>query len=285
MRCHILLLCAAMVLLLNDPAGAAAVEGRVLQSLRLPEGTRQVVLSNDGQRIFALGQGNVSVYTIQGQLLGELNVPEDVSGIEAHSQSLLLLVREGGEFIDYLLVEVIQEIDISAAPILGPEEAPVTIAVFDDFQCPYCAQLAPELTKLRQLYPQQVKLAFKNFPLGQHAYARRAAQAALAAERQGKFWEFYDRLFVNHNRLDDAQVEKIAAELQLDLERFRQDWRDPALDARIEQDLAEARHLDLRGTPAVFINGRLFQDRSPNGLRRAIEAELERTQSAAGGEK
>jgi protein-disulfide isomerase len=124
--------------------------------------------------------------------------------------------------------------------------------------------------------PNQVKLVFKNFPLRNHKFAMPAAIAALAAEKQGKFWEFHDRLFKDYNRLNEQKVKEIAQQLNLDMEKFEKDRKDPRIRAMINRDLAEAKRAGVRGTPTVFINGRLVRNRSMTGFQELIEKALKK---------
>ena len=124
--------------------------------------------------------------------------------------------------------------------------------------------------------PNQVKLVFKNFPLRNHKFAMPAAIAALAAEKQGKFWEFHDLLFKDHNRLNEQKVKEIAQQLNLDMEKFEKDRKDPRIRAMINRDLAEGNRADVGGTPTVFINGRLVRNRSMTGFQELIEKALKK---------
>lgn len=125
-------------------------------------------------------------------------------------------------------------------------------------------------------YPKDVKVVFKNFPLSSHRFALKAAAAALAAERQGKFWEFHDRLFENYNRLNDQTIGQIASALNLDLVEFEKSMRDPAIEEKIRQDVYDGRQAGVNSTPSVFINGRRLRNRSLEGFQEAIDKELQR---------
>ena len=107
-----------------------------------------------------------------------------------------------------------------------------------------------------------------------HHYARKAAIAALAAGKQGKFWEAHERLFASQNDLSDTKVEAIAKEMGLDMEQFNKDLKDPAIASLIDRDLNDGRKASIPGTPAVYVNGKLLNQRSPEGFQQAIEAEL-----------
>ena len=124
--------------------------------------------------------------------------------------------------------------------------------------------------------PKDVKLVIKHFPLPSHSFAKKAAIAALAAERQGKFWEIHEKLFANHKQLSDAKVEEIARELGLNMERFDQDLKDPEIQARIDRDLKNGNQANVRGTPTIFLNGKLLQQRSLPGFQQAIDLELKK---------
>jgi len=126
--------------------------------------------------------------------------------------------------------------------------------------------------------PKDVKLVMKNFPLPSHPFARKAAIAAVAAEKQGKFWEMHEKLFANQKQLSDAKVEEIARDLGLDMERFNQDLKDPEVQARIDRDLNSGQQANVRGTPTVFLNGKVFQQRSLPGFQQAIDTELKKKQ-------
>ncbi len=125
-----------------------------------------------------------------------------------------------------------------------------------------------------ETYPKVVKLAIKNFPLPNHKFARQAAVAALAANRQGKFWEFHHKLYKNYNRLDQEKIREIAQQVGLDTVRFEQDMKAPEVEAMVESDLREGKNAGVRGIPTIFINGRLLRDRSFAGFQAAIEKEL-----------
>jgi protein-disulfide isomerase len=125
-----------------------------------------------------------------------------------------------------------------------------------------------------ETYPKVVKLAIKNFPLPNHKFARQAAVAALAANRQGKFWEFHDELYKNYSRLSEEKIQEIAQQVGLDTAKLDQDMKAPEINAIVENDLREGKNAGVRGIPTIFINGRLLRDRSLAGFQAAIEKEL-----------
>jgi len=125
-------------------------------------------------------------------------------------------------------------------------------------------------------YPNDVKLVYKNFPLRNHKFARPAAIAALAAGKQDKFWEYHDLLFKNYNRLNEQKFEEIARELNLDIETFQKDQKNPEIVALISRDMSEASRVGVRGTPTLFVNGRLVKNRSFEGFQDMIDKELKK---------
>ena len=129
-------------------------------------------------------------------------------------------------------------------------------------------------------YPGEVKLVFKNFPLKNHNFARPAAVAALAASKQGKFWEFHDLLFENYNRLNEQKINEIAARLKLNEAEFKENQKNPRIVAQVKKDYEEGIHLGIRGVPTVFINGKKIRDRSMKSLETAINLELEKAKAA-----
>ncbi|MCG6972628.1 MAG: thioredoxin domain-containing protein [Desulfobacterales bacterium] len=120
----------------------------------------------------------------------------------------------------------------------------------------------------------KVRLVFKNFPLRMHRYAMEAAMAAMAADRQGKFWQFHDRLFLDYNQLSDQKIKDIAESLGLNMAEFDKQMKSPEIRAKIEKDIQDGRQAAVTGTPTVFINGRRVRDWSPNALQTLINREL-----------
>ena len=124
-------------------------------------------------------------------------------------------------------------------------------------------------------YPNDVKLVFKNFPLTRiHKFAMDAAVASMAANQQGKFWEFHSGLFKNYNNLNAEKFDELAQAVGLDMEQFNQDRQNPALAAMVQRDLKDGVEAGVRGTPSIFVNGRLLQQRSLPGFKQIIDEEL-----------
>ena len=124
--------------------------------------------------------------------------------------------------------------------------------------------------------PGKVNLVIKHFPLANHKFAQRASAVALAADRQGKFWECHTKIFENYKSINEAKVEEIAKEIGLDMERLNKDAKDPAILKLITRDLTNGRQSGVRGTPTIFVNGKRLKNRSLQGFQQAIDAELKK---------
>ena len=125
-------------------------------------------------------------------------------------------------------------------------------------------------------YPEDVKLIFKNYPLAYHAFSRKAALAAAAAQRQGKFWEYHDLIFENYQHLDDPKFREMARELNLDLEKFEKDLNDPATSLRVDKDVQLGRSVGVKGTPTIFINGSITKARTLEDFQAIVVEELKK---------
>jgi protein-disulfide isomerase len=136
----------------------------------------------------------------------------------------------------------------------------------------------PLLERVLEANPEKVKLVFKNFPLRNHKFAKPAASAALAAGKQGKFWEFHDLLFKNYSKLNDEKVKEIATGLGLNEEEFEKERNDPSMAKKIQKDMRDGQKAGVRGTPTIFINGRLLKNRSLQGFQAIIDKEVSKSQ-------
>lgn len=122
-------------------------------------------------------------------------------------------------------------------------------------------------------YPETVKVVFKNFPLSSHKFAKKAAAAALAAGRQGKFWEFHDELFKIYRVINDKRISEIAGMLKLDVPQFEADRQDPLILQLIDNDYKEGRTVGVTGIPTIYVNGKRVKRRTVESLSNMIERE------------
>ena len=164
-------------------------------------------------------------------------------------------------------------------PSLGPSDALVTVVTFSDFQCPYCSKLAATVHQLVERHD-DVRVVFRNLPLDMHPRARECAKAALAAGRQGKYWEMHDAMFAAQKQLGSIAFADLAAKIGLDDTQFALDMADAALDELIAQDEGVAKQFRVRGTPAAFVNGRFLGGAQPlDAYELVIEQERARAQA------
>ena len=154
-------------------------------------------------------------------------------------------------------------VTIDGDHVLGPEDAPVTIIEFSDFQCPFCKRGAETAKEMVEKYEGKVKLIFKHMPLSFHNQARGAALASECAAEQGKFWEFHDIAFENNNNLGIDSLKTYASQLGLDTEQFNACLDDEKYAAKIEADMAAFKESGASGTPAFVINGELVVGAQP----------------------
>ncbi len=151
-------------------------------------------------------------------------------------------------------------IDVSAAPFKGIPTARVTVVEFVDYECPHCKHAQTLMRQVVEEYPRDVKIYFKHFPLSSHANSRLAAEGAVAAQKQGKFWPFCDKVWANSDNLTPAVLEKSAKEVGLDVARWRTDLESDAVKNRVQEDKSEGNDLGVMATPSIYINGRKYED-------------------------
>ncbi|RME60761.1 MAG: hypothetical protein D6780_02775 [Candidatus Dadabacteria bacterium] len=147
------------------------------------------------------------------------------------------------------------EVAIGNSPVRGPKNAPITIVEFSDFQCPFCKRAFGTMEQILKNYKGKVKLVYKHFPLSFHQHADSAARAAVAAQWQGKFWEFHDALFKNQSKLGEDFYIQTAKKLGLDVEKFKRDMNSEKAKQVVKADLEQGRKLGISGTPGFFVNG------------------------------
>lgn len=177
-----------------------------------------------------------------------------------------------------LLLEVPRvAVEVANAPTIGPASAPITIVEWSDFQCPYCSKVAPTLHEVKAKYGDKVRIAFRQFPLSFHQQAQKAAEAALCAHEQGKFWELHDAMFGNQQALGVDQLKAKAAELGINADQFNSCVDGGKYVQWVKDDMAAGSAAGVTGTPAMFINGRMVSGAVPfEQLAQIIDDELAR---------
>ena len=187
-------------------------------------------------------------------------------------------------------VEVLLEpfrvvVDVGEAPVRGRPDAPVTIVEFSDFQCAFCVRARPVVNRVREAYKNDVRFAFRHFPLAFHEQAPKAGEAAACAGDQGRFWEMHDWLWENSDKLAPAELKQHAAALGLDSAAFGECLDSGRHAGVVQRDTEAGAKLGVSGTPAFFINGRALIGAQPyEAFVRLIEEELLLARRGAGGQ-
>lgn len=190
------------------------------------------------------------------------------------------------DVLDEFIAQAQSEIPLSAEDIrLGPADAPATLVVFSDFQCPHCARAAKEIVTMQQRYSDELAIVFKHYPLSNvcnsklktdfHPRSCALAWGAEAAHRQGKFWAFHDAAFAaKGSSFDDAAIEQFAADAGLDMQQFDNDHESTSVKEKVQADIVQGHELGVRGTPSGFLNGRRVPSLAGESLEILIEHEL-----------
>jgi protein-disulfide isomerase len=175
-----------------------------------------------------------------------------------------------------------QNISTDDDPFQGSPNAPVTVVMFSDFQCPTCAATHPVLQKVLAEYGDKVRFVVRDFPLTTiHKDAFLAAQAADAANAQGKFFEYTEILYRNQTALDAASLRKYAADAGLNVAQFELDLQSGKFAAEVRRDMADGRSYGITGTPTIFVNGVKVRALAAKAFREAIEKALAKTKVGA----
>lgn len=140
--------------------------------------------------------------------------------------------------------------------VAGPEEAPVTLVEYGDFECSYCGMAYPIVRSLQRQLGAQLRFVFRHFPIREsHPHAQHAAEAAEAAAAQGRFWEMHQALFEHQHALDDASLVGYARAIGLDTDRFVRELETGVYVPEVRHDFRNGVRSGVNGTPTFFING------------------------------
>jgi protein-disulfide isomerase len=173
---------------------------------------------------------------------------------------------------------------VGESAIRGAKEASVTVVEFADFQCPFCARNLPLVKQILDAYPKDVNFVYKEFPLTSiHNNAMNASKAAIAAQKQGKYWEMHDKLFENFQNLGEDSLKKYAGEVGLNVEQWEKDYKSPEVAQRVQDDMRLASQAEVRGTPTMFVNGKRVTNRSFEGIKEMIDTALKEKAAAKAG--
>jgi protein-disulfide isomerase len=213
------------------------------------------------------------------------------------AESIIAAVKEGKSEADALkaasasrwakvqqpsILDAPVAIPTAGAPVAGPQDAPITLVEFSDFQCPYCAAAVPQINAVLKNYPKQVKLIFKEYPLETHSQAALAAAAAVAAQKQGKFWQMHDAMFANRDNLSRQTIMTLAQQAGLDMKRFASDLNSTEVHETVIRDVQDGDAAGVQGTPTLFINGQRYNGPIElNTIKPLLDAQLQKNAPAA----
>ncbi len=276
------LLCAALLLPFAAQAQALQknnISGDLNWSIQttwtVPAKPLDIVQSLDNKKVFILGaDSKVYIFAPEGKMLGNLPVDPNISAIDiAPRGETIYLVNNKVNSYTAIDISFNQNIDITGAPVLGKADAPVTLIIFSDFECPWCGKVEPLLKQLRENNQDTLRIIFKNLPLPMHPQAEPAAMAAIAAQKQNKFWQMHDALF----QITDWKpgvIAETAQKVGLNMEQFKTDIRSPEVEMQLAKDRSDAQLADILSTPSLFINGRPVRDRSLAALQTMVNEAL-----------
>lgn len=258
------------------PAQPSDVDWTPVGQIKLESPPLDVASSADGELVFVLIPGKVVVYDkTANRQLNQIPVDQEYNRLTyATGSEALILTSSTTNALEVIHIDQVYNISVEGSPFMGPENAPVTLAVFDDYECGYCAKMEAVFSQLLAKYPRDVKLVIKQYPLRNHPNARQAAIAVLAAHKQGKFWEFHSQVFANQTELSTTKLDQIAESFSLDMTRFRKDLLSPDVLSMIVRDVREGQKIGVSGTPTVYLNGKKVKDRSFMAISEMIEREL-----------
>ncbi len=230
-----------------DPAGLSDEQKSKAVEIM---GTEKVYFGCDGTIAACLGKDPASMTArrLAGMVARKVKAGHDAKAISD------MIARRAKSMHPAKAVTV----NVKDAPWVGAESPEVAVAAFADFECPHCRKVMPRLEKLAKSLV-GVRLYFKHFPVKSHAHSVPAAVASLAAQLQGKFWEFHEKCYADPENLGDADlVAKAEAAGVPDMAKFEADLKDPKLVKRIESDKLDGLKLGVKGTPTVFIDGKEY---------------------------
>jgi protein-disulfide isomerase len=167
------------------------------------------------------------------------------------------------------------EVSVDDDPFKGEENAPVTIIEFSDYQCPFCKKVEPTINQIIETYGDKIRFVYRDFPLGFHKYAQKAAEAAECADEQGKFWEYHDKLFENQQAINIENMKQWAKDLNLDSSKFDECLDSGKYASEVQKDFEDGQAIGVSGTPTFFINGQRLVGAQPfSAFKAVIDDEL-----------
>ena len=264
-----------LMMTLTAPALHAEISFEPILTEHMEEPVLDMATNPDEDLIFFLTPSAVLLYSAsEKEVIDRIPLKDKFDRIGLFGEDQLILTRSQPSWVQIIQYSRIFSIDIANRAFKGQADAKVTIVIFDDYQCPYCARLERFVEQVLEQFPTGVKYVIKHFPLSSHAFAQKGAMAALAAGKQGKFWEFHSRLLENHDQVNEQKILNIAGELKLDMERFKKDRQLASSSKLIQEDIKNGRAIGVSGTPSAFINGKRIRNQDLGRLPELIIREL-----------
>ena len=233
-------------------------------------------LKDIGYSIKKLGEQGKSCEELVGKLCGEVGPtsetcnmvktqtkqfpPARCKSMLEHLPEIVADLKKMEQANQPLSPEIAANLAKGKAPSFGPENSKVTVVEFSDFQCPYCSKAADVVDQVKEKYGDRVHFVFRQFPLPMHQNAHGAAEAALAANAQGKFWQFHDKMFKNQGQLSREGLEGFAKEAGLNVAEFKKALDGKTYAADVDSDVKMGESVAVQGTPTMFINGARVQN-------------------------
>ena len=258
--------------LIEREAGERGMTREELLEAELPSRTRAVT-DAEIDLIYERNKNAFSDRTLE-QMRPEIRAAIEQQRPNQALHEFMRELRDQADDVSVTLDPPRQEIEVLVDdPSRGPEDAPIVIVEFSDFQCPYCRRATAALEELMERYDGQIRFVYKDYPLPSHTEAFKAAEAGNCAHEQGMFWEFHDRLFGAQDSLDVESLQAYAGELGLDGNQFAACLAEDRFADRVEHDLEVGRQYGVSSTPTVFINGRTVTGAVPLDIFEAIVEE------------
>ncbi|MFC1721386.1 DsbA family protein [Patescibacteria group bacterium] len=220
-------------------------------------------------KILAIALGALLIISLIWQYYTLKDFQSEFDRIQAKEKEVLQYAVDQGVVLDDQFAEEFDteipepappidpsEVSADDDPYSGNEDAKVSLIVFDDYECPFCAKMHDSVNTIRGKFTEEeLKIVFRDFPLSFHTNAAPAARTVNAAGNQDKFFEMADLVYANQEELSAEKYLEFAEELGLDIDQFKSDMAEEELQAEIDKDLADAESYGVSGTPAVFLDG------------------------------
>jgi protein-disulfide isomerase len=264
------------------------IKGLKKGSIPIPRGEFPILMSADGKYLII----NDEIIDVSAFKAAKLPGFKEGSFKMGGRQTVPVFVSENGKYLglgsevfDTTVdprKEVMEKISLKDVPTKGPADAKVTIVEYSDFQCPFCKKGHEMLPSILKEYDGKVKLSYKQLPLRMHNWAMPAAIAATCVYEEGgndKFWAYHDKLFDNQNSItlqnSNEKFNQYAKELGLDTKKFDACLKSNQAKDKVESQIKEATEVGVQSTPTFVVNGMIVPGANPEGLKSAIEIQLQ----------